>query len=152
MGPSLAFEVTHEAGKVTEQWVVEDAELVALGAGYLRALADAGGGVPANVACVHTGSEWLGLELNGRFTGGTAARTAMGFDEVGLAINAWAGRGCCGAAATLVRRAVMQPSALDWSIPRSRPSAGRGGGRDRGPELTEIDSSATEPGAGSRRT
>lgn len=113
VGPSLAFEVTHEAGKVTEQWVVEDAELVALGAGYLRALADAGWRGPANVACVHTGSEWLGLELNGRFTGGTAARTAMGFDEVGLAINAWAGREVLRPRpATLVRRAVMQPSAL----------------------------------------
>lgn len=91
VGPSLTFEVIHNAGKVERQWVVDDDELSRLGQAYLQALAEAGWRGPANIACIHSGQAWLCLELNGRFTGGTAARTALGFDEVGMAINAWAG-------------------------------------------------------------
>ena len=90
VGPSLAFEAVHSAGKVERQWAVDDDELATLGHGFLRALADAGWRGPANIACVHSGEQWLCLELNGRFTGGTAARAALGFDEVRIALNAWA--------------------------------------------------------------
>ena len=110
VGPSFAFEVTHEAGKVARQWAVEDDELTTLGQGYLRAIGSAGWRGPANIACVHSGSEWLCLELNGRFTGGTAARTAMGYDEVGIALNAWAGREVAPARApTMTGQATMRP-------------------------------------------
>lgn len=88
----FAFEVKHEFGKVARQWSGEsDAELVELGAAYIEALAEAGWRGPTNVACIHDGDHWLCLELNGRFTGGTAARTSLGFDEVGIAVNGWLG-------------------------------------------------------------
>lgn len=88
---AIAFETRHEVGKVTNQWPVEDFELAELGERYLRALGRAGWRGPTNVSAIHDGQRWLGIEINGRFTGGTAARTAMGFDEVGMAINAWLG-------------------------------------------------------------
>lgn len=91
VGPCFPFEVVHSAGKVERMWASDDPDLHELGIEFLAALAEAGWRGPANIACVHSGTQWLCLELNGRFTGGTAARTALGFDEVTMAINAWAG-------------------------------------------------------------
>ena len=66
--------------------------MLALGRQFGEALATVGWRGPVNVACVHDGTRWLCLELNGRFSGGTGARTALGFDEVGWVVNAWARR------------------------------------------------------------
>jgi carbamoyl-phosphate synthase large subunit len=88
----FTFEVSHEFGRVARQWPADgDTELAELGASFIAALSEAGWRGPTNVACIHDGEHWLCLELNGRFTGGTAARTAMGFDEVRVAINGWLG-------------------------------------------------------------
>lgn len=89
---AAAFETAHQFGWVIEQHLVDDAELMQVGMRYLQALAAHGWRGPLNVSTVWDGQEWLCLELNPRFTGGTAARTAMGFDEVGWALNAWARR------------------------------------------------------------
>ena len=48
---------------------------------------------PLNVQCQRPpGGPLTIYEFNGRFTGATAARTLMGFDEVGLALQAFAHR------------------------------------------------------------
>ena len=112
VGPSFAFEVIHVSGKVDQMWSADDAELQDVGQSFLTALADAGWRGPANVACVHSGQEWMCLELNGRFTGGTAARTALGFDEVALFLNAWVGREVVPSRSDAVHgRVFMQPRA-----------------------------------------
>lgn len=92
VGIAAAFETKHRFGWVMEQHLVDDPEVLDLGLRYLTALAADGWRGPMNVAMLHDGHRWLCLELNPRFTGGTASRTAMGFDEVGWAINRWAGR------------------------------------------------------------
>lgn len=91
VGIATGFETHHDCGRVSDQWLVDDPQLLGVGRSYLAAMARAGWRGPLNVACIWDG-EWLCLELNPRFTGGTAARTAMGFDEVGWTVNAWAGR------------------------------------------------------------
>lgn len=91
VGIAVAFETQHRFGWVEEQHLVDDPPLLSLGMDYARALATHGWRGPMNIACIWDGEQWLCLELNPRFTGGTAARTAMGFDEVGWTVNRWAG-------------------------------------------------------------
>ena len=61
--------------------------LLDVGRAYSRALVAEGWKGPVNVQmkCTPTG-DFVPFELNGRFTGGTAARTLLGFDEVAEAI------------------------------------------------------------------
>ena len=66
-------------------------ELRAIGRSYAHGLAAGGWRGPLNISCIHDGQRWLCLEINPRFSGGTSARTLLGFDEVGWIINRWAG-------------------------------------------------------------
>ncbi len=88
---AAAFETVQVSGRVQSQWLIDEPDLVEAGDAWLAAMAGAGWRGPINVAMIHDGDRWLGLELNGRFTGGTASRTACGFDEVGIALNHWLG-------------------------------------------------------------
>lgn len=91
LGPMIAFEARHRFGLVAQQRLVDDPRLLAVGEAFARAFAQAGWRGPLNVSCIHDGRTWLCLEINPRFSGGTAARTLLGFDEVGWIINRWAG-------------------------------------------------------------
>jgi carbamoyl-phosphate synthase large subunit len=91
LGPMVAFEALHRFGIVAEQHLLDDPELLSVGQAYALSFARAGWRGPLNVSCIHDGQRWLCLEINPRFSGGTAARTLLGFDEVGWIINRWAG-------------------------------------------------------------
>ncbi len=61
----------------------EDPDLLEVGRAYSRALAAEGWRGPVNVQMKRTpNGDFVAYELNGRFTGGTAARTLLGYDEV----------------------------------------------------------------------
>lgn len=92
VGIAAAFETTKQFGWVRSQWLSDDDDLKSVGMNWLSALARAGWRGPLNVSCIHDGRSWALMELNPRFTGGTAARTMCGFDEVGFTLNRWAGR------------------------------------------------------------
>ena len=65
----------------------EAPELLALGKQCAVAFANAGWRGPLNVQCQRTpDGELLIYEFNGRFTGATAARTLLGYDEASLAL------------------------------------------------------------------
>ncbi len=91
VGAMQEFEARHRFGWVVAQRLVNDPELRAIGRSYAHALAAGGWRGPLNISCIHDGQRWLCLEINPRFSGGTAARTLLGFDEVGWIINRWAG-------------------------------------------------------------
>jgi hypothetical protein len=82
----------------------------ALGARCARTFAAAGWRGPLNVQCQETPEGELAIhEFNGRFTGATAARSLLGRDEVGPAIEAftghrWSNRTAAAAFATQVVR------------------------------------------------
>ena len=66
----------------------DDPELLKVGRAYARAAAAEGWRGPLNVQLKRTSEGRLAAyELNGRFGGATAARTCMGFDEVGDAVR-----------------------------------------------------------------
>jgi carbamoyl-phosphate synthase large subunit len=63
-----------------------------LGEECARVFAAAGWRGPLNIQCQHDAADTLLIhELNGRFTGATAVRWRLGFDEVGAAIRAFTG-------------------------------------------------------------
>lgn len=79
-------------GRSEQVSVVDDAAVMATGASWAAALARAGWRGPLNIQChLGTGGEATIYEYNGRFTGATAARRLLGFDEVGLALRDWLG-------------------------------------------------------------
>lgn len=110
---AAAFETHQVIGRVEGQWLTDDPDLAEVGRLWLDGMAEAGWRGPLNVATIHDGARWLGLELNGRFTGGTTSRLACGFDEVGIALNHWLGREVVPPMERLDNdvRAVMQPVA-----------------------------------------
>lgn len=72
--------------------VVGDAAVLTAGTSWATAFACAGWRGPLNIQCqLGPGSEATIYEYNGRFTGATAARQLLGFDEVGLALRDWLG-------------------------------------------------------------
>lgn len=63
-----------------------------LAARCARAFADAGWRGPLNIQCQRARDGKLAIyEYNGRFTGATAARRLLGFDEVGQTLEDWIG-------------------------------------------------------------
>jgi hypothetical protein len=72
--------------------VVDDAELLAAGRRWAVKFAEAGWRGPLNMQGARGADAALSLyEYNGRFTGATAARQLLGFDEVGIALCDWLG-------------------------------------------------------------
>lgn len=68
----------------------DDPELLDLCLAYARAAAAEGWTGPVNMQFKRTREgKFIAFELNGRFGGGTAARTVLGYDEVGAAIRAF---------------------------------------------------------------
>jgi carbamoyl-phosphate synthase large subunit len=70
----------------------DDARLVAAGRSWAVAFADAGWRGPLNVQGHRNADGTMTIfEFNGRFTGSTAARLLLGYDEVGVALRDWLG-------------------------------------------------------------
>lgn len=70
----------------------DDPELAALGARCARVFSELGWRGPLNIQCQRTPTGDLTIyEYNGRFTGATAARYLMGYDEIGIALRTFCG-------------------------------------------------------------
>jgi carbamoyl-phosphate synthase large subunit len=69
---------------------IDDVGLIALAERYGAALRREGWAGPINIQAKRTADGvFVPFEMNGRFGGGTAARTLMGYDEVAMAIRAF---------------------------------------------------------------
>ncbi len=70
--------------------VVEGLSLSALGKNWAQLFAALGWRGPLNIQCLQdqTSRYWI-HEFNGRFTGATAARQILGYDELGLTLQYW---------------------------------------------------------------
>lgn len=82
-------------GRIEEFWAFEDAQLHAVGEAFAQAAIREGWRGPLNVQAKRaagTAGGWQVIELNGRFSGGTACRLWLGCDEVADMINEWVGR------------------------------------------------------------
>ena len=74
---------THVGGQTTQHVRCDDPALLDAGRAYGKAAAAEGWRGPLNVQLKQTPRDGLmAFEINGRFTGGTAARALMGFDEI----------------------------------------------------------------------
>ena len=72
------------SGHATEYRRCDDRDLLELGQAYGKAVAVEGWKGPLNVQLKRTAAGKLfAFEVNGRFTGGTAPRAVLGFDEIG---------------------------------------------------------------------
>lgn len=72
--------------------VVEDSEVLATARRWADVFSRDGWRGPLNIQCHRDTSGVLTIyEYNGRFTGATAARQWLGFDEVGLVLRDWVG-------------------------------------------------------------
>jgi hypothetical protein len=88
IGPVCTTLHRMEAGYSVAVERLWDDGLVALGGRWARALAEAGWRGPLNVQCQQDpGGVFVAFELNGRFTGATAARYCLGHDELGYLVQ-----------------------------------------------------------------
>lgn len=70
--------------------IVDDADVLAAAREWAGVFARAGWRGPVNMQCQRDAGGTLAIyEYNGRFTGATAARRLLGFDEVGRALTDW---------------------------------------------------------------
>ncbi len=88
--PVCAIRSVQVGGKAVRNERVDHAYLIDLARNYAKALNSEGwvGALNIQAKRIADGA-FVPFEANGRFSGGTAARTMMGFDEVGIAIRAF---------------------------------------------------------------
>ncbi len=88
IGPVCTTRHRMEAGYCVAVERLRDDRVIALGGRWARALAEAGWRGPLNVECQQdSGGGFVAFELNGRFTGATAARYCLGHDELGILVQ-----------------------------------------------------------------
>lgn len=81
-------------GRSMDVDLTDEADALALAQGCASVFAEAGWCGPLNIQCQRTpAGELFIYEYNGRFTGATAARHCLGFDEVGETLADWIGPG-----------------------------------------------------------
>lgn len=79
-------------GRSESVHVVDDAQVIATGTRWAGAFAQAGWRGPLNIQGHRANDGAITIfEYNGRFTGATAARRLLGFDEVGMVLQDWLG-------------------------------------------------------------
>lgn len=72
--------------------LVDDTEVLAAGRRWALTFAESGWRGPLNIQGIRDAGGAITIyEYNGRFTGSTAARRLLGFDEVGLVLRDWLG-------------------------------------------------------------
>lgn len=91
IGPHMCFSARHRLGRNEALWIESDPTLEAFAADVLPKFAAAGWRGPLNLQVRRGADGWQVIEINARFSGGTAARLHMGLDEVGWILNAWLG-------------------------------------------------------------
>ena len=93
IGPHMCYSSWHRLGRNEASWTLNDPALEAFAADVLPKFAAAGWRGPLNLQVRRGADGWQVIEINARFSGGTAARLHMGLDEVGWTLNAWLGEG-----------------------------------------------------------
>lgn len=93
IGPHMCFSSRHRLGRNEALWTLDDPTLEEFAADVLPKFAAAGWRGPLNLQVRRGAEGWQVIEINARFSGGTAARLHMGLDEVGWILNAWLGDG-----------------------------------------------------------
>jgi len=85
-----AFATTMRGGWVVDVNRHPDPAVLALASTYGEALTVAGWRGPVNIQAARDADDrWLPFEVNPRFSGGSHARTRLGFDEVNWCLDAW---------------------------------------------------------------
>lgn len=87
IGPHLCFSARHRLGRNEELWTLDDATLEAFASDVLPKFAAAGWRGPLNLQVRRNADGWQIIEINARFSGGTAARLHLGLDELGWILN-----------------------------------------------------------------
>lgn len=105
-------------GRSERVHVIDDAALVDLAWHWARVFAQAGWRGPLNIQGQRDGRGGVAIyEYNGRFTGATAARRLLGFDEVGHVLRDWLGFAAAGQggqpAREVLRNAVVRPRRVE---------------------------------------
>ncbi|NWG73399.1 MAG: hypothetical protein HXY24_02115 [Rubrivivax sp.] len=98
IGPDGAVTAAFASGNVMRMGrseavqLVDDAALVEFAARWAQVFAQAGWRGPLNIQCQRDSDGAVAIyEYNGRFTGATAARQLLGFDEVRCVLRDWLG-------------------------------------------------------------
>jgi hypothetical protein len=91
IGPHLCFSSRHRLGRNERLWTLDDPTLAEFAAAVLPKFAVAGWRGPLNLQVRKGPDGWQVIEINARFSGGTAARLHMGLDEVGWIVNRYLG-------------------------------------------------------------
>lgn len=91
IGPYMCFSARHRLGRNEALWTVDDPSLTEFAEGVLQRFSGAGWRGPLNLQVRRGETGWQVIEINARFSGGTAARLHMGLDEVGWVLNTWLG-------------------------------------------------------------
>jgi len=74
-------------GRCEKSRIVNDPEFRDVSARYARAIADEGWVGMFNLQCRKTPEGFFGIEMNGRMSGSTSARTLLGYDEVRIFLD-----------------------------------------------------------------
>ena len=91
IGPDLCFTSTHRLGRNEDMGTLVDATLADFSHDVVRRFADLGWRGPLNLQVRRAADGWRIIEINPRFTGGTAGRMLLGLDEVAWVLNRWLG-------------------------------------------------------------
>lgn len=94
IGPMFCSISRNVLGRSERTEPVDDPALARIGRRYAEAVAAIGWVGPFNLQCKRdpTGA-YVAFEMNGRLTGTTSARLAMGYDEIGILARSFAGPG-----------------------------------------------------------
>lgn len=91
IGPHLCFTAEYRLGRIETIRTLEDPGLHAWAVTTIEAFARSGWRGPLNLGVRRGPAGWRIIEVNPRFSGGTAARLHLGLDELGWTLNAWLG-------------------------------------------------------------
>jgi carbamoyl-phosphate synthase large subunit len=92
IGPHLCFTATHRLGRNEDLCRADDPELDEFARLTIEQFRDAGWRGPLNMQVRRSPDSWYIIEINARFTGGTAGRLHLGLDEVRWVLHRWLGR------------------------------------------------------------
>jgi len=92
IGPHLCFTATHRLGRNEDVCLSDDPELNDFACVTIERFRDAGWRGPLNMQVRRSADAWYIIEINARFTGGTAGRLHLGLDEVRWVLSRWIGR------------------------------------------------------------
>ena len=92
IGPHLCFTATHRLGRNEDMGRLVDPTLTDFADEVVARFADLGWRGPLNLQVRLAPDGWRIIEINPRFTGGTAGRLLLGLDEVAWVLNHWLGR------------------------------------------------------------